>query len=85
MTLADSVIKWYDANARDLPWRVPGTSAWAVLVSEVMLQQTPVVRVTPAWQAWLARWPEPSPAHASYFRRIVEGPDHTVAAAQGST
>ena len=60
MTLADSVIKWYDANARDLPWRVPGTSAWAVLVSEVMLQQTPVVRVTPAWHAWMSRWPEPA-------------------------
>src|SRR3954453_9139793 len=60
MTLADAVIQWYDTNARDLPWRVPGTSAWAVLVSEVMLQQTPVVRVTPAWQAWLARWPEPA-------------------------
>jgi len=60
MTLADAVIQWYDTNARDLPWRVPGTSAWAVLVSEVMLQQTPVVRVTPAWQAWLTRWPEPA-------------------------
>jgi A/G-specific adenine glycosylase len=59
MTLADSVIKWYDRNARDLPWRVPGTSAWAVLVSEVMLQQTPVVRVTPAWHAWMLRWPTP--------------------------
>ena len=58
MTLADSVIPWYDANARDLPWRVPGTSAWAVLVSEVMLQQTPVVRVTPAWHAWMSRWPD---------------------------
>ena len=51
MTLADSVIRWYEANARDLPWRVPGTSAWAVLVSEVMLQQTPVVRVEPAWRS----------------------------------
>jgi A/G-specific adenine glycosylase len=60
MTLADSVIQWYDLNARDLPWRVPGTSAWAVLVSEVMLQQTPVVRVTPAWHAWMTRWPEPA-------------------------
>ena len=60
MTLADSVIQWYEANARDLPWRVPGTSAWAVLVSEVMLQQTPVVRVTPAWHAWMTRWPDPA-------------------------
>jgi A/G-specific adenine glycosylase len=57
---ADAAIRWYDANARDLPWRVPGTSAWAVLVSEVMLQQTPVARVTPAWLAWMARWPTPA-------------------------
>jgi A/G-specific adenine glycosylase len=60
MTLADKAIAWYDTNARDLPWRVPGTSAWAVLVSEVMLQQTPVVRVTPAWHAWMTRWPMPA-------------------------
>src|ERR1051325_5670428 len=60
MTFADTLIDWYDVNARDLPWRVPGTSPWAVLVSEVMLQQTPVVRVTPAWLAWMARWPTPA-------------------------
>ncbi|HET9516946.1 MAG TPA: A/G-specific adenine glycosylase [Actinoplanes sp.] len=58
--LADAAITWYDVHARDLPWRVPGTSAWAVLVSEVMLQQTPVARVTPAWHAWLNRWPTPA-------------------------
>lgn len=58
--LADAAIQWYDSNARDLPWRVPGTGAWAVLVSEVMLQQTPVVRVTPAWRAWMTRWPTPA-------------------------
>ncbi len=57
--LADAVLAWYAGNARDLPWRRPGTSAWAVLVSEVMLQQTPVTRVTPVWQAWLDRWPTP--------------------------
>ena len=60
MTLADKAIAWYDENARDLPWRVPGTSAWAVLVSEVMLQQTPVVRVEPAWRSWMTRWPTPA-------------------------
>jgi A/G-specific adenine glycosylase len=59
-TLADAAIQWYEANARELPWRVAGTSAWAVLVSEVMLQQTPVVRVIPAWHAWLDRWPSPA-------------------------
>jgi A/G-specific adenine glycosylase len=60
MTLADTAIQWYEENARDLPWRVPGTSAWAVLVSEVMLQQTPVVRVEPAWRSWTTRWPTPA-------------------------
>ena len=60
MTLADAAIAWYDENARDLPWREPGTSAWGVLVSEVMLQQTPVVRVEPAWRSWMTRWPTPA-------------------------
>ena len=57
---ADAVLGWYAANARDLPWRAPGVSPWAVLVSEIMLQQTPVSRVLPAYQAWLARWPTPA-------------------------
>ena len=55
---ADAVLAWYAAHARDLPWRRT-TDPWAVLVSEVMLQQTPVARVLPAYDAWLARWPTP--------------------------
>src|SRR3954451_4454518 len=51
---------WYDAAARDLPWRRAQTTPWGVLVSEVMLQQTPVVRVLPVWEQWLARWPVPA-------------------------
>jgi A/G-specific adenine glycosylase len=54
------VLTWYAAAARDLPWRRPGTTAWGVLVSEVMLQQTPVPRVTPVYEDWLRRWPEPA-------------------------
>jgi A/G-specific adenine glycosylase len=50
---------WYREHARDLPWRRPDTSPWGVLVSEVMLQQTPVSRVVPAYEAWLLRWPTP--------------------------
>ena len=50
---------WYATAARDLPWRRPGVDAWAVLVSEVMLQQTPVARVEPVWRDWLDRWPTP--------------------------
>jgi A/G-specific adenine glycosylase len=54
------VVDWYATAARDLPWRRPGVDAWAVLVSEVMLQQTPVARVEPVWRAWLDRWPTPA-------------------------
>jgi A/G-specific adenine glycosylase len=57
---AGTVLDWYGEHARDLPWRRPGCSAWAVLVSEMMLQQTPVARVLPAYEAWLARWPTPA-------------------------
>jgi len=57
---AGPVLEWYAAHARDLPWRAPGVSPWAVLVSEIMLQQTPVSRVLPAYQAWLTRWPTPA-------------------------
>jgi len=58
--LVERVVHWYDGAARALPWREPGVGPWPVLVSEVMLQQTPVARVRPVYQAWLARWPTPS-------------------------
>ncbi|NLT53953.1 MAG: A/G-specific adenine glycosylase [Actinomycetales bacterium] len=58
--LHEPVLAWYAADARDLPWRRPGRTPWGVLVSEVMLQQTPVSRVLPAWTAWTARWPDPA-------------------------
>ena len=51
------VLRWYAENARDLPWRGPDASPWSVLVSELMLQQTPVARVLPVHAAWLERWP----------------------------
>jgi A/G-specific adenine glycosylase len=53
------VLTWYAGHARDLPWRRPEATPWGVLVSEVMLQQTPVARVEPVWRAWLGRWPTP--------------------------
>jgi A/G-specific adenine glycosylase len=58
--IADTAIAWFDAYARDLPWRRPGTTPWAVLVSEVMLQQTPVSRVRPVFEMWMSRWPAPA-------------------------
>ena len=57
---AGAVVEWYAGAKRSLPWREPGCSAWGVLVSEFMLQQTPVARVLPAWTGWMQRWPTPS-------------------------
>lgn len=58
--LHEPILRWYDENARDLPWRRPDASAWSVMVSELMLQQTPVVRVLPVHEQWLERWPTPA-------------------------
>lgn len=58
--LLDPILTWYAENARDLPWRTPDASPWSILVSEIMLQQTPVVRVLPVWTEWLERWPTPA-------------------------
>ena len=54
------ILTWYAGHARDLPWRRPGASPWAIMVSEFMLQQTPVERVRGPWQAWMERWPTPA-------------------------
>lgn len=54
----DALDHWYTATARALPWRSQ-PAPWGVLVSEVMLQQTPVSRVLPAYQSWMQRWPRP--------------------------
>lgn len=51
------VLTWYAGHARDLPWRRSDCSPWGILVSEIMLQQTPVARVEPVWREWLRRWP----------------------------
>src|SRR4051812_6204611 len=58
--LHDAVLGWYDAHQRDLPWRRAEATPWGVMVSEFMLQQTPVVRVLPVWDVWMARWPTPA-------------------------
>lgn len=54
----DRVCSWFEVNARPLPWR--DTSPWGVMVSEFMLQQTPVSRVEPVWREWMQIWPAPS-------------------------
>lgn len=60
MDIGGRIAAWYAAGHRDLPWRRPGFTAWGTLVSEFMLQQTPVARVIPALERWLTRWPTPA-------------------------
>ncbi len=54
--MEEALLEWYDEYGRDLPWRRT-RDAYAILVSEVMLQQTQVERVIPRYRAWLERWP----------------------------
>ncbi|MGD9958479.1 A/G-specific adenine glycosylase [Nocardioides sp.] len=58
--LHEPILRWYDEQARDLPWRRPEATAWSVMVSEFMLQQTPVTRVLPVHETWLRLWPTPA-------------------------
>ncbi|MBZ5739250.1 A/G-specific adenine glycosylase [Nocardioides mangrovi] len=58
--LHQPILEWYDEHARELPWRGPQASPWSVMVSEFMLQQTPVGRVLPVHEEWLRRWPTPA-------------------------
>ena len=57
--LHDELLDWFGRTARDLPWR-RDASPWAVMVSEFMLQQTPVSRVLPVYEVWVERWPTPA-------------------------
>lgn len=54
------LLAWFDTSARSLPWRGESATPWRVFVSEFMLQQTPVSRVIPRFDAWMLRWPTPS-------------------------
>ena len=58
--IVGTLLAWYATAARVLPWRESTATPWAVLVSEIMLQQTPVSRVLPAYGDWLTRWPTPA-------------------------
>lgn len=62
---ADELVQWWGHARRDLPWRAPSVTAWQIMVSEFMLQQTPVNRVAPIWLDWVARWPTPSSTAAA--------------------
>ena len=54
--MRERLLSWFAEHGRDLPWRRT-RDPYAILVSEVMLQQTQVERVVPRWRAWLERWP----------------------------
>ena len=57
--IVSRILRWYDENGRDLPWRRPEATPWQIMISEFMLQQTPVARVLVPWQIWVDRWPTP--------------------------
>ena len=63
--ISAELVGWYAHARRDLPWRRPEVTPWQILVSEFMLQQTPVARVAPIWLDWIARWPTPSATAAA--------------------
>jgi A/G-specific adenine glycosylase len=68
-SLHQPVLVWYKKNKRDLPWR--NTDAWGVLVSEIMLQQTPVARVLPVYNEWMKRWPTPADLAAATPAQVI--------------
>ncbi|KUI46413.1 adenine glycosylase [Mycobacterium sp. GA-1199] len=69
--IVPQLVDWYDRDQRDLPWRRPGVTPWQILVSEFMLQQTPVARVEPVWLTWVQRWPTPSATAAANAADIL--------------
>jgi A/G-specific adenine glycosylase len=68
-SLHQPVLAWYKKNKRDLPWR--NTDTWGVLVSEIMLQQTPVARVLPIYIEWMKRWPTPAALAAATPAQVI--------------
>lgn len=68
-SLHQPVLAWYKKNKRELPWR--NTDAWGVLVSEIMLQQTPVARVLPVYNEWMKRWPTPAALAAATPAQVI--------------
>ena len=68
-SLHQPVLAWYKKNKRDLPWR--NTDAWGILVSEIMLQQTPVARVLPIYIEWMKRWPTPAALAAATPAQVI--------------
>lgn len=72
MSVPTQVIDWYRQHQRSLPWRDQDVSPWGVLVSEIMLQQTPAARVEPRWRDWMDRWPTPADLAAAPSAQILQ-------------
>ena len=70
----DLLSAWFSRNGRDLPWRRT-RDPYAILVSEVMLQQTQVARVVPRYAAWLERWPSAEALAAAPAGEVIRAWD----------
>jgi len=68
----DLLLAWFAEHGRDLPWRRTH-DPYAILVSEVMSQQTQVERVVPRWQSWLERWPTIQALAAAPAGDVIRG------------
>ncbi len=68
--MRELLLAWYAEHGRDLPWRRT-RNPYAILVSEVMLQQTQAARVAPRWLAWLERWPTPEALAAAPTADVI--------------
>ena len=68
--MSAELLLWYEREARDLPWRRT-RDPWAILVSEVMLQQTQAARVVPYYERFLARFPDPAACAAAPASSIL--------------
>ena len=55
--IRNNLLQWYAVNARPLPWRTPKPSPYAILVSEIMCQQTQIKTVIPYFERWMAEFP----------------------------
>ncbi len=82
MDMAEALVRWFQANGRDYPWRRT-TDPWAILVSEIMLQQTTIPTVLARYESWMQRYPTPAALAAAredealrsweglgYYRRV---------------
>lgn len=69
--LVRELSEWFHAHRRPLPWREVEPGPWGILVVEVMSQQTPISRVQPVWEEWMARWPTPAALAAASPAEVI--------------